>query len=335
MTLVWQASTRSSWSMTIDTEAVTPGVDTFTVLTTGTVDYNVNWGDGNTDNNVTSNSQQHTYASPGVYTVEIFDNTGVFRPHYNNNAEGDKITSLNETKAGFPFGTTLGNAFQGSNNLTSVSASMDTSAVTIFSATWYDCSSLTSFPLIDTSSGTSFSYTWSGCSSLTSFPSINTSLVTEFSGAWRFCSGFTNFPLIDTSSGSTFVSTWFGCNGLTSFPARSGNLMNVSSGTNFNFAWYNCTSLTDFPANFFDTWTGTPATNCFASAWDNCSSLTATSVENILNSLAASAGQQLAPGSGFDITIDYNAGSGTPSVATAITNLQGRGWTITLNGVLQ
>jgi len=36
-----------------------------------------------------------------------------------------------------------------------------------------------------------------------------------------------------------------------------------------------------------------------------------------------------------DITIDYDAGTGTPSVSTAVTNLKSRGWTITLNGVAQ
>jgi hypothetical protein len=68
-------------------------------------------------------------------------------------------------------------------------------------------------------------------------------------------------------------------------------------------------------------------------AWDNCTSLTATSVENILNSIDTSG--QSAPASGVDITIDYDAGTGTPSVSTAVTNLKSRGWTITLNGVAQ
>ena len=109
--------------------------------------------------------------------------------------------------------------------------------------------------------------------------------------------------------------------------------MNVASSTNFYYAWNGCNNLQDFPANFFDTWTGTPGDNCFNLAWDGCSSLTATSVENILNSIDTSG--QSGPGGGFDITIDYDVGTGTPSVATAVTNLKGRGWTITLNGVAQ
>jgi hypothetical protein len=67
--------------------------------------------------------------------------------------------------------------------------------------------------------------------------------------------------------------------------------------------------------------------------WLNCSSLTATSVENILNSIDTSG--QSAPSSDVDITIDYNAASGTPNISTAVSNLKSRGWTITLNGVTQ
>jgi hypothetical protein len=91
--------------------------------------------------------------------------------------------------------------------------------------------------------------------------------------------------------------------------------------------------MVTFPPNAFDNWAGTPSTDCFVEAWNDCSSLSATSVENILNSIDTSG--QSAPASGLDITIDYDAGTGTPNITTAVTNLKSRGWTITLNGVLQ
>jgi hypothetical protein len=109
-------------------------------------------------------------------------------------------------------------------------------------------------------------------------------------------------------------------------------LIDTSSGTNFGSAWRFCSSLTDFPANFFDSWTATPANGCFNQAWDGCSSLTATSVENILNSIDTS-GQSAPGGVNKNITIDYDTGTGTPSVSTAVTNLKSRGWNIILNGV--
>ena len=248
-------------------------------------------------------------------------------------------------------GTSFKLAWYGCSSLTSF-PTIDTSSGTNFEGAWYNCSSLTSFPLINTSSGTNFSGAWRSCSSLTSFPLINTAAGTNFGRAWEACSSLTSFPLIDTSSGTNFYSTWVNCSSLTSFPsiniaagttfysawANCSSLtsfpsINTVAGTYFNGSWKNCSSLTDFPANFFDSWTGTPDIGCFVNAWDGCSSLTATSVENILNSIDTSG--QSAPASSVDITIDYDAGTGTPSVSTAVTNLKSRGWTITLNGVAQ
>ena len=223
-------------------------------------------------------------------------------------------------------GTDFRFAWYNCNSLTSF-PEINTAAGTKFDSAWYACTSLTSFPEINTAAGTIFVNTWNGCSSLTSFPLINTAAGTNFSSAWFGCSSLTSFPLINTAAGTNFANAWNGCTSLTSFP-----LINTAAGTDFRFAWQNCISLTSFPANFFDSWTG-PGNSCFVGAWDNCSALTATSVENILNSIDTSG--QSAPASGVDITIDYNAGTGTPSVATAITNLKSRGWTITLNGVLQ
>jgi hypothetical protein len=252
-------------------------------------------------------------------------------------------------------GISFGGAWQSCNSLTSFPL-IDTSSGTSFSLAWRDCSSLTSFPLINTSSGTSFSDAWSGCSSLTSFPLINTSSGTTFSGAWYNCNSLTSFPLINTSSGISFGYAWRGCNSLTSFPlidTSSGTnfggawyncnsltsfpLINTSSGTTFSGAWQLCSSLTDFPAGFFDSWAGTPVNQCFYLTWDGCSSLTATSVDNILVSIAAS-GVSAPSGTGTNdkkITIDYDGTTLLGTTATAIATLQSRNWAIYLNNVLQ
>jgi hypothetical protein len=138
--------------------------------------------------------------------------------------------------------------------------------------------------------------------------------------------------LINTSSGTNFGYAWRDCSSLTSFP-----LINTSSGTDFRVAWYNCSSLTDFPANFFDSWAATPVDECFYLTWDGCSSLTATSVDNILVSIAASG---VSAPSGTDtndrkITIDYDGTTLLSTTVTAITTLKPRNWDIYLNGVEQ
>ena len=262
----------------------------------------VDWGDGTVETLTTSD---HTFTDGGGYHEIGFrlDSGTYFRPVINNNAtHKDKVVAVGPA----PESMTLDGL-----------------------GAFYGCFDLEAFDAtVDATGGASMSTAWKSCIGLTSFPFINTSGVSNFGETWYFCSSLTSFPAIDTSSGTNFTSAWRDCQSLTSFPA-----LDVSSGEDFDRAWRDCFSLTDFPANFFDSWTGTPATGCFSNAWDGCTSLTATSVENILNSIDTSG--QSAPVSGVDITIDYNAGSGTPSIATAVTNLKSRGWTITLNGVAQ
>jgi hypothetical protein len=233
----------------------------------------------------------------------------------------------------FSAATNFGTAWSGCSSMSAfVAAGDQTQNVTSFTSAWYGCNSLTSFPLINTSSGTNFSSAWYGCNSLTSFPLITTSSGTNFTSAWYGCNSLTSFPLINTSSGTSFSNAWYGCSSLTSFP-----LITTSSGTNFTSAWNGCNSLTDFPASFFDSWAATPVDECFYLTWDGCSSLTATSVDNILVSIAASG---VSAPSGTDtndkkITIDYDGTTLPGTTATAITTLQSRNWAIYLNNVLQ
>jgi len=225
--------------------------------------------------------------------------------------------------------------WHGCSSLEEFPGTLDLSSGTNFSSCWQSCSSLEDFPSeLDLSSGTDFSNCWRSCSLLESFPGeLDLSSGTNFYRCWRECSSLEEFPGdLDLSSGTNFTSCWYACSSLESFPGD----LDLSSGTSFYYCWGGCTSLEDFPANFFDYWTpGTPATNCFVNAWDGCSSLTATSVENILNSIATSGVD--APASGPDITIDYDDGTGTPDITSAVATLKAcsPAWTITLNGVAQ
>jgi len=207
-------------------------------------------------------------------------------------------------------------------------APLDFSGVTNFNSCWYNCSSLETFPgALDLSSGTDFDYCWSGCTSLTEFPgTLDLSNATSFLFCW-YGTGIINFPALDLSEGIDFSECWKLCSDMESFGA-----CNVSKGRDFNRAWQACTSLTTFAAGVFDYWSPASVENdCFTNCWEDGFALTPTSVENILNSLAASG--VAAPASGVDITIDHGAGS--PSVSTAVGLLKGRGWTITLNGTPQ
>ena len=308
-----------SWIITSDqvsppgdaaiTYGITNAGGVFNLRSTGTVGYEVEWGDGNVEIS-TLNTLPHTYTA-GDYSVVVYSD-GVYRPYFNNTtADVTQITSV-AIGSGADLGTNLDRAWFGANNMTSFVCPFDvtssvtnfgiawnnctsltsfpelnTSSGTNFSNTWRNCISLTSFPLIDTSNGTSFNAAWSECSSLISFPLLNTSNVTNFAYAWRGCTSLTSFSELNTSSGTDFSNAWAGCTSLTSFP-----LLNTSSGTNYGFAWQNCTSLTSFPlldtssgTNFGSTWRGcssltsfpelnTSSGTTFGNAWENCSSLT-------------------------------------------------------------
>ena len=316
----------------------------FNLRSTGTVDYEVEWGDGAVEIS-TVNTLPHTYAA-GDYTLGVYSD-GVYRPYFNNvTADASQITSV-VIGSGANLGTDLTKAWRGATNMASFVCPfdvtsgvadfkeawrlcnsltsfplIDTSSGTNFSAAWHSCSSLTSFPLLNTSSSTNFGAAWYNCRNLTSFPSINTSLGTNFGAAWQGCNSLTSFPLINTSSGTDFTATWQNCSSLTSFA-----LIDTSSGTNFLQAWRFCASLADFPANMFDT-TGTLVATAFANAWNNCA-LTAQSIENILVSLDTNGA------TGITLSIDggTNAAKTTWSAAavTAYDNLIVKGWTISFN----
>ena len=292
----------------------------FNLRSAGTVDYEIEWGDGAVEIS-TLNTLPHTYTA-GNYTLGVYSD-GVYRPYFNNvTADASQITSV-VIGPGANLGTDITNAWYGASNMTSFVCAFDvTSGVTDFYGAWYNCTSLTSFPLINTSSGASFAATWYNCSNLTSFPLIDTSSGTSFGSGWYNCSNLTSFPLIDTSSGTAFGAAWQSCLSLTSFPP-----INTSSGTTFFLAWYNCTSLANFPANMFDT-TGTLVANAFELTWRLCA-LTAQSIENILVSLDTNGA------SNITLSIDggTNAGKTTWSTAavTAYDNLIVKGWTISFN----
>jgi len=214
-------------------------------------------------------------------------------------------------------------------------------ATTLFRG-WKGNSNLVSFSAIQATNCSNFQDAWYGCSSLTQFPQ-DAKLGTEasnvnFTSAWQ-SSGLTSFPALDLSSGIIFVASWNNTN-ISKFP-----LLNLNNGRDFELAWRNNNLLTDFPSGFFDSWNPiTIYSGVFNETWDGCPALTATSVENILTSIAASGKWSTQSGleggtalSDATIDIDYNVATGSLTAATlsAIETLNGRGWSVNINGVIQ
>jgi hypothetical protein len=278
--------------------------------TGGGYNYNIETSDGQT---ITGNTGDTTitFPSAGEYQLKI---SGSF-PQCFFNGGGDRLKLLSIDNFGIYAlgGTSQFRAFKSCSNLVINAIDIGNfDNVTSFEQTWYNCSSLTSFPLIDTSSGTSFSGAWDRCSGITSFPLIDTSSGSNFFAAFAVCSSLTSFPLLDTSSGTNFNYAWTKSSNLASFP-----LLDTSSSNGFTGTWDQCSSLTSFPSNAFDTTTTGSYNSAFATT-----NLTTQSIDNILVSLDTS---------GRSNGTFAQSGGQAPSATglAAKDNLVAKGWTIT------
>jgi len=118
------------------------------LVLTGNYNFEVNWGDGNTDV-ITSYDQPevtHTYSSPGSYDVSIKGNISGF----NFQLGGDRLKLLNIDSFG-PLnvgdGTISEDSFNGCENLTiTASDPLDLEGATSISGLFSNCPSITSFP---------------------------------------------------------------------------------------------------------------------------------------------------------------------------------------------
>lgn len=318
------------------------------VRSTGTVSYEIDWGDGTVEN-LTTNNPYHNYGSSGTYrTITITPDPGsTFRPRWASQQYASTINSIGGY-GGTQLGTDLSYAFAGmsggyDSGMTSFPSTFDVSHVTNFTATWQSMSGLTSFPALDVSSGTNFAGAWNGCNNLTSFPTLDVSNGTggAFNSSWQSCSNLTSFPTLDISGGTQFYSTWSGCNNLTSFP-----LLDFSNATNLNYTWSFCNTLTSFPqintssAIYLNsTWLACSSLANFpvldfssvtdtGDAWAYCA-LTAQSIENILVALDNGGVTNLSTSIGGGTSAAYSTWSS--AAQTALSNLQGKGWTVTYN----
>ena len=256
----------SSWD-TRNTSAGSSASDQIALplVSTGSYNFTVDWGDGDTDVITTWNQLEktHTYTIPGIYEVRISGTCTGFS--FNNTLDKLKILEISSW-GDINLGTSIGGFFYGCTNLTFnvVDNTLNMSGCTRFDNAFLGCTSMTQMPLIDTSAVINFTACWSGCTGMTSFPLLDFSSATTMANCWTSCSSLTSFPaIVFPVAVASFSQVWKGCSGLTSFPA-----IDFSNATNMFEAWRNCTSLTSFPAIDF---TSALALN---TTWFGCTSMT-------------------------------------------------------------
>lgn len=261
----------TSLVFTVDTRLAAP-TNTFDLLTVPSThyDFSINWGDGSTERIITTNSKgfNHTYATPGIYTITISTTSlsGFSRPYFFgdnfNNLSAFKVTSINSL--GFLQNTdNLSYAWAACRNLSSIPNTGYPSCTSFF-YTWRRNTELKVFPLVDTSKGQDFYGAWFDCTSLSEFPVLDFTKATTMRQAWQNCTNLRSFPFNDTFRGNNLnlFGAWSGCLNLTSF-----NTTNFYNATNFRYAWEGCEALTNFPN------ISAPNALTFANAWVNCKSL--------------------------------------------------------------
>ena len=259
-----------TFTITINTEAVTPGATTGTFITNGTVNYDIYWGDDSSETiNVVSgiNNANHTYAVAGIYDVKVRLNSGTMYPYFNNVPEGDLVTKIGAT----PNTWTIGDMFASFNrcdNLVDVSVkakfegvsrlsqafaytaitswpAMSIPDVTDFSSAWNNNTAMTEFKELTCFSATSFNNAWQNNSNLVNFelPVFGPNCG-SFIQAWQGCSSIVNFPKIVIPVAGSCQAAWNSCRAMTSFPADS----DLSKVTDLQYAWYNTNAMGAFPA---------------------------------------------------------------------------------------
>ncbi|KAA5820506.1 BspA family leucine-rich repeat surface protein, partial [Algibacter amylolyticus] len=194
-----------------------------------TYNYNVNWGDSTTDNNITGDIT-HTYTTPGLYTITI---TGNFPSIYFND-DGDKIKIIEILDWGNIQWQTMENAFYGCENLNfDAIASPNLSTVTSLENMFKDCNAFNGIVNDwDISTITNLSGTFEGCNIFNRpLDKWNTSSVTLMASTFRNCYAF-NEPLDNWNTSSvTDMNNLF--SGATQFNQNINN-WNVSQVTNMS-----------------------------------------------------------------------------------------------------
>ncbi len=166
------------------------------LLITGTYNFTVNWGDGNTDLITSWNQSQvtHTYGTIGTYEISI---TGTCNGwSFNNDGDILKLLSILSWGVLIPKSELNGGQFYGCSNLNlnAVSDVLNLTGITNFTSFFNDCSSITTVNFIDdwnVSGITNMALMFSGCSNFNqSLNSWDVSNVTEMYYMFIYCSLF-------------------------------------------------------------------------------------------------------------------------------------------------
>jgi surface protein len=340
----------TTWATTSPSETIT-----LPLISGGTYDFYVNWGDGTTTDHITAYNQSevtHTYATAGTHTVRIFGTIEGFR--FNNAGDKTKIQTIES------YGSlviTTDSAFYGCSNLTSTATDAPTISATNLANTFRDCTNFNgAIGNWDVSAVTNMQQMFNGASSfnqdigswdvssVTNMQSMFQSALSfnqDISG-WDVSSGFTMLAMFaSASSFNQDISNWdvSGVVGMAS-------LFNSTSSFNQNLSSWDVSSASSMQYMFQGA-TGMSSANLGAvKDWEITALSTATNMMAFCtNSMSTSdydalliAWEGQTPNNNVTIHFNaatYTAGGAAEAARTSLTTAVGSGgygWTITDGG---
>ena len=241
----------------------------FTPTVSGTGDFDVNWGDGNIDTNITTQADSrldHSYSSGGIYEIKITSRLGL--THYNFNPSPDVLKLIDIVNWGTNSTlTNFSNLFYGANSLTSISATdvPDLSNVTTFQAMLRSSAINYDFSSWDFTNATTFTFFALSATAINSSIGGNnfsnmTSGQSFYQGVTTNTSSLANLTIGGNVSYFFYATSNFSFNTLTNV-----DFSNVTNATGF----FQNSGLTDTDYRNFLTdltgWNGTTATKTLQS----------------------------------------------------------------------
>ena len=308
---------------TIDTENTSSGSSLNTqfmmpLVSGGSYNATVNWGDGSSDTITSYNQQEvtHTYSSAGQYEISI---EGTLQGWQFNNA-GDRLKMLDVKQWGV-LDLSTSAAFYGCTNLDASATDAPTVSTTTFLQMFRDCTNFNgAIGNWDVSTVTNTNRCFNSCTTFNkSLNTWNVSNVTDMQFMFGTCLSFDqDLNSWDTSNVDTMFGTFYDCQQFNG-DIYSWDTTNVE---NMSLMFYNC----DLFDQSLAAWNIENVTN-FTSFMQNASGLSTTNYDATLISWAAQSVSQ-------NESINFGGSQFTESAyASRFSLIEDDGWTIVDGGI--
>lgn len=142
--------------------------------------------------------------------------------------------------------TTFQNMFYSCYNLRNITCDADTSNITSWSSTFYNCNKIQSLAQLNIKGAASLYQTFYGCRHLVELPADLTGVVsTNMQNAFRLCHNLEEIPVFDTSSATQWDYAFSDCFSLKELPA-----LDSSSATDVQYIFDDCRRITKIPDSY-------------------------------------------------------------------------------------